>query len=464
MSRSVIVSAWIALVSSVIATVHADGVKIMSYNICHCTNNYRYAVTDANVQNTARVIAVESPDFVCLQEVDYKTTRSDGIDQTARLAELLTEYTGTSYHGTFGKARDYQGGGFGVAILSKQEPISVSTTAIEGGSEPRALLVCEFPDCFVATVHLDTQDEARLGSVPTVRAALAVLSKPVFVAGDWNDTPQSDTLTAMKEFVSVITPESGVRTWSSKIIDYIAVCGIMPEDLFVRTYVVDDHTTSDHAPLVAVVHRRPSASELSWVDESFLSAGRTGTWSPSVVWDESTWTTELYGSYAFVPMSSSGGNVVTMDVTASFDTVPMEETSLDEAAQGAVWIGTNGCFQVWTRGECKMGKSKIEDVEPSWVDVEAEGVTPQTGVEYTFRLVFDYRYGTYSASVLHKGAYVPLVQSANPPTVQSVNSSRFPLAVQASCVSRLKFIGDGVFTALFGEWADKANGTRVHLR
>ena len=78
--------------------------------------------------------------------------------------------------------------------------------------------------------------------------------------------------------------------------------------------------------------------------------------------------------------------------------------------------------------------------------------------------MFDYRYGTYSASVLHKGAYVPLVQSANPPTVQSVNSSRFPLAVQASCVSRLKFIGDGVFTALLGEWADKANGMRVHLR
>ena len=91
-----------------------------------------------------------------------------------------------------------------------------------------------------------------------------------------------------------------------------------------------------------------------------------------------------------------------------------------------------------------------------WIDVAAEGVTPQTGVEYTFRFVFDYRYGTYSVSVLNNGAYIPLVQS--------VNSSRFTLAVQSSCVSRVKFTGDGVFTSLLGEWAEKANGMRIRLR
>ena len=90
------------------------------------------------------------------------------------------------------------------------------------------------------------------------------------------------------------------------------------------------------------------------------------------------------------------------------------------------------------------------------MDVEAGGVTPEVGVEYTFRFVFDYRYGTYSVSVFHNGTYIPLVQS--------VNRTHFPLAVQASCVSRVKFTGDGAFTSLLGEWAEKANGMRILLR
>ena len=118
-----------------------------------------------------------------------------------------------------------------------------------------------------------------------------------------------------------------------------------------------------------------------------------------------------------------------------------------EGVQGAVWIGTNGCFQIW---------SKIEGQRSGWIDVAAEGVTPQTGVEYTFRFVFDYRYGTYSASVLHNGAYIPLVQS--------VNRTHFPLAAPAKSLSAVEFLGEGAFTSLLGEWAQKANGTRIQLR
>ena len=103
---------------------------VMSFNICHCATHYSLSVTDADVRRTASVIAAEQPDFVCLQEVDKETTRSAGIDQTARFAELLTENTGVRYYGTFGKGRDYQGGEFGVAILSKSEPLSVSTKKV----------------------------------------------------------------------------------------------------------------------------------------------------------------------------------------------------------------------------------------------------------------------------------------------------------------------------------------------
>ncbi len=62
------------------------------------------------------------------------------------------------------------------------------TRALEG-SEPRLLLICEFDDCFVATVHLDNNRDLRLASISGVREALAALDKPVFICSDWNATP-----------------------------------------------------------------------------------------------------------------------------------------------------------------------------------------------------------------------------------------------------------------------------------
>ena len=95
--------------------------------------------------------------------------------------------------------------------------------------------------------------------------------------------------------------------------------------------------------------------------------------------------------------------------------------------------------------------------------VEAEGVTPQTGVEYTFRVKFDYRYGTYSASVLHNGTYLPLVQSVNPSIRQSVNRTHFPLAAPAKSLSAVEFLGEGAFTSLLGEWAQKVNAFMMRI-
>jgi hypothetical protein len=263
------------------------------------------------------------------------------------------------------------------------------------------------------------------------------------------------------EFLEILSPTNGVRTYHGHmatggyILDYISVDKAHRDDFYVAdSYVVEDVVTSDHNPVVAELYRRPAASALGWVDESFLTTGRTGTWLPSVAWNGRTWTAELGGENVFEANTPSGGNVVTMTVKASFDAVPMEEATPEEGVQGAVWLGTNGCFQVWTK--------------TGWVDVEAEGVTPQTGVEYTFRVKFDYRYGTYSASVLHNGTNIPLVQSANQSVNlsirQSVNRTHFPLAAPAKSLSAVEFLGEGAFTSLLGEWAQKANGTRIQLR
>ena len=155
----------------------------------------------------------------------------------------------------------------------------------------------------------------------------------------------------------------------------------------------------------------------------------------------------------FTPDKPSRGSRVTVDVTASFSDIPAEEETPGGDVQGAVWIGTNGCFQVWTK-ELKVESSKLKVGEDAaWIDVEAEGVTPQKGVEYTFRFKFDYKNGIYSASVLNNGTYIPLVQSAN--------LSQFPLAASGSSLSSIGFDGDGILRSIFGNYV---SGFNVRLR
>ena len=96
-----------------------------------------------------------------------------------------------------------------------------------------------------------------------------------------------------------------------------------------------------------------------------------------------------------MPYGASGGNRVTMTVTAAFDAIPNEYAAPSNTSQGAIWLGTNGCFQVWTRLRQGYGGQ----AENGWVDVEADGITPATGVDYTFRFVFDYAAKTYGVEV-----------------------------------------------------------------
>ena len=172
----------------------------------------------------------------------------------------------------------------------------------------------------------------------------------------------------------------------------------------------------------------------------------------AVAWNGDTWTADLGGGYAFEPVTPSGGNVVTMTAVMTFDCVPMEESRPEEGAQGGLCLGTNGCFQVWTR--LRQGSGG----QAGWVDVEADGVTPQVGVEYTFRLTFDYRYGTYSAEVQNGGGeWVRFVERGNPAR------KSFPLASPGSRISRVRFDGSGAFRSLLGEWAQKVNAFMMRI-
>ena len=173
--------------------------------------------------------------------------------------------------------------------------------------------------------------------------------------------------------------------------------------------------------------------DLRWVDESAGTTSLTGTWAPAIVYDPTTQKAELHGDHAFTPDAPSNGNPVTLEVTATFDAIPDIEDMPKPGTQGAIWIGTNGCFQVWTSG--------------GWVDVVAEGVTPQTDVDYTFRLSFNYKEGTYGAEVkTGLAGFTRLKEKGNPVR------EAFPLATSGSAISKVRLLGWGSLTSIVGEY------------
>lgn len=233
-------------------------VRLMSYNVRHCCG----ADQKVDIDRTVAAILREKPDFAGIQELDCRSpNRSGGVDQPAELGRR------TGMHATFAAGVKYpNNGGYGVAVLSKEKPLSVVRHPLPG-REPRVLLLCEFKDFWFGTTHLSLQSTNRVKSVEIIRKAIGERSsnKPVFLTGDWNASPESDTLVGFRKFMTVLSKEKS-RTFhgfkpykpgSERCIDYIAISS--PSELRYEvsdSYVIEDTVTSDHFPVVtALMHK-----------------------------------------------------------------------------------------------------------------------------------------------------------------------------------------------------------------
>jgi len=105
-------------------------VAVLTYNIYHGED----ANGGSNLDAVAGIIKSLEPDLVALQEVDNKTARAKGLDLTAELSRR------TGMHGVFGKAMDYDGGGYGEAVLSRYPVIETKNNPLphSAKAEPRA--------------------------------------------------------------------------------------------------------------------------------------------------------------------------------------------------------------------------------------------------------------------------------------------------------------------------------------
>ena len=211
--------------------------RIMSYNI-----QMSYGI-DGKLDpvRTAERILSESPDFVCVNEIFNEK-------RFKQLAGLL------GMHGAY----THIGKDIGNAVFSRTKPLKVEAFELPSSKYKRTLIVCEFGDFAVASMHLDLDEGKRLESVPVVRKALARYKKPVFIAGDWNNWPNTRVLKGLKEFVTVISPEHDIHTLHKRrmnrkevVIDYIAVDKAHAGDFSISgAWEVPDRITSDHSPIV----------------------------------------------------------------------------------------------------------------------------------------------------------------------------------------------------------------------
>ncbi|MGN0230797.1 MAG: endonuclease/exonuclease/phosphatase family protein [Muribaculaceae bacterium] len=237
-SASAIGSTWAAdTVSSV----------IMSYNIRNCK-----AMDDnRNVNLTAETIIQQNPDIVCVQELDSATTRSDGRYTLGELADA------TAMHPTFAPAIDYQGGKYGIGMLSKKAPLSVKQIALPGREEQRTILIAEFSDFVVACTHLSLTPDDQLLSVPLIVNEAAQWQKPFIICGDFNAKPGSNVIDEFLKNFTIISQTAHPTHPSDhpkNLIDYIMVFNSHAASIKAsNAYVVSGVLASDHLPQLVTV-------------------------------------------------------------------------------------------------------------------------------------------------------------------------------------------------------------------
>lgn len=230
-------------------------VRLVTYNV-GVFNKY---IKD-DFELVADLLKLSGAEAVCLNELDSCATRTGGVFQLARIAELMG---GWSYH--FGPAMPFQGGKYGVGVISQQKPLDAYHIALPkaDGWEPRALAVVELEDYVLATAHLDYKtaaaQKAQIAVIDSVMTARYGRSgKPVFLGGDMNARPDSEAIALLRKRWKILTATDGGTIPSEApkaCIDYIflldngASCEVISSRVITESAAGDVAKASDHLPV-----------------------------------------------------------------------------------------------------------------------------------------------------------------------------------------------------------------------
>lgn len=232
---------------------NAQSLKIISYNIHHGA--------DKNEVNTlaemGEYIKSTQADFVGLQEVDSICNRSGKVDQMKVLAEI------TGMHYVFLRHFEYDGGAYGLGILSKYPIVSQQddkiTSMKNGEKKSLALLSARIslPDgkeVDFATAHFALDQSTRLVQAGEVLEFLES-EIPVILTGDFNAEPDTEEMTKLSRSFKMADENHG-NTFPvfdpTKKIDYIWISKNNLEKVS-KVTIPFAIQYSDHLPLEAEV-------------------------------------------------------------------------------------------------------------------------------------------------------------------------------------------------------------------
>lgn len=171
-------------------------VKVLSFNIL----GGRTTKGDFNLEALAKVINETNPDFVAMQEVDYKVNRSRKYDLATELGYR------TKMAPLFARAMYYDGGEYGEGILSKYSFLSTRNVALPyiDKQEPRAALeiVVELASkdtiAFVGTHFAHEGNAGREIQAKKINEVFTKNKYPTILAGDLNARPGSGPINTLE--------------------------------------------------------------------------------------------------------------------------------------------------------------------------------------------------------------------------------------------------------------------------
>ena len=243
--------------------------RLMTYNSFYCKGNdsdpSKNGFSYANTAAFARVIKALAPDVIAIQELD-----KDASDRGRRnlLAEIAAA-TGEEWTAVFGEAADYAGGKIGPGLLVRKSlPVKSVRQVSIPGNEARVLIIAEFDGFVFIATHLDTDDAKRKSSASTINYESNKYDgvKPVFLAGDLNDSPYwtggGAAFPVLKEEFEIKSPADGsLPAQNGQTIDWILYDANGTETIeFMDSHIVKSvlfgsslerlDTVSDHYPVI----------------------------------------------------------------------------------------------------------------------------------------------------------------------------------------------------------------------
>jgi endonuclease/exonuclease/phosphatase family metal-dependent hydrolase len=234
--------------------------RVVSYNIRHG----RGMDDKVDLARTAGVLGRLKPDIVALQEVDDRAERSGGVPQAQELGRLL------DMQWAFGKFMDFQGGGYGMATLSRHPILRQEDLRLPEGNEPRVALLTEIQlpggeRVLVVNIHFDwvRDDDFRFAQASYLARYLDDVEIPWILVGDLNDQPGSRTWELFHSLaLEARKPEGDRSTFSStdprREIDFVFVAPAARWEVG-RVEVIHEPLASDHRPVVAELRLLPGA-------------------------------------------------------------------------------------------------------------------------------------------------------------------------------------------------------------